>query len=330
MSVALSTVAPSQVDATQPATAVPVPLSPSQAIDGWNDALRQTAALLRETKPDAAWIASLDGAAKRMRALAQRDPDTALYLLLQKAGGDTLHYSAEHATLCAVVCDLCAAWLEWPSEEIDTLVRAALTMNLAMSATQDALARQSGRPSEAQQQEVEEHPVKSAAMLAEAGLVDALWLEVVRQHHSTVADIADQPVPTALRLAQLLRRVDIYTAKLSRRASRDSTRPLLAARDTCLDNAGHPDATGATILRVLGLFPPGSLVLLASGETGVVVRRGAKAHTPIVALLRRANGARYMQPARGDTADGQRSVVRSLAASEVTVRLEHERVLRAT
>ncbi len=310
--------------------AAAVPLSPLQAIESWDGAVMQAAALLRETKPDAAWLTSLDGTAQRMRALAQCDPDTALYLLLQKAGSETHHYSAEHAMLCAVVCELCAAWFEWPAEEIDALVRAALTMNLAMSAVQDALARQTGRPSKAQSQEVDQHAARSAAMLAEAGVTDALWLDVVRQHHSTVPEADDQPLSAALRLVRLLHRVDIYTAKLSRRASRDTAKPLLAARDACLDHAGLPDATGATILRVLGLFPPGSFVLLASGETGVVVRRGAKAHTPIVALLRRANGATFVRPVCRDTAEGLHSVLRGLSVGAVRLRLDHERVLGAT
>jgi HD-GYP domain-containing protein (c-di-GMP phosphodiesterase class II) len=287
-------------------------------------------ALLRETEPDAAWIESLDEATQHIRRLAKRDPDTALYLLLQKAAGETDHYSARHAMVCAIVCELCAAWLEWPPEEIDALAHAALTMNLAMSAIQDALVWQSGPLSEAQRQEVGKHAAASAALLAKAGVSDALWLDVIRQHHSAANGVGGQPMPAAQRLAQLLHRVDIYTAKLSRRASRDATTPSIAARDACLDQAGIPDATGATILRVLGLYPPGSFVLLANGEVGVVVRRGVKAHTPTVALVRRANGGTYTEPMRRDTTDSQHAVVRGMAVGDIKVRLNHERVLSAT
>jgi len=306
-----------------------IPLSPVKAIDSWDEAMRRMAALLHETKPDAAWLASLEKEAQDMCSLARRDMDTALYLLLQTAANETNHYSAQHSMLCAVVCELCAVWFEWPAKEVDILVRAALTMNLSMSALQDALAQQSGPPSAAQRQGIDEHPARSAALLAEAGIPDALWLDVVRQHHSVEAMTGDQPIPAAQRLAQLLHRVDIYTAKLSRRASRQATTPALAARDACLDPAGLPDATGATILRVLGLFPPGSFVLLASGDVGVVVRRGVKAHTPVVALVRRTNGGTYMQPVCRDTADGVHAVVRGIAVGDVKVRLNHERVLSA-
>jgi hypothetical protein len=76
------------------------------------------------------------------------------------------------------------------------------------------------------------------------------------------------------RLAQLLQRIDVFTAKLSRRRTRPGSNATVEARDACLDPSGLPDATGATMLRVLGLYPPGSFVRLASGE-----RRNRRRHS---------------------------------------------------
>jgi HD-GYP domain-containing protein (c-di-GMP phosphodiesterase class II) len=225
-----------------------------------------------------------------------------------------------------VICELCAHWFDWPTHEIDALLRAALTMNVSMSATQDALARQSGPLSDLQRIEIDQHAERSAAMLASAGVSDALWLDVVRQHHAepSVESVTSTP---ALRLAELLHRVDVYTAKLSRRVSRDPVSPALAARDACLNAQGTPDAIGVTLLRVIGLYPPGSFVLLRSGEVGVVVKRGAKAHTPVVALLRRADGGLYSPPVPRDTAVHKQAVLRGVRLAEVKVRVNHERAL---
>ncbi|MDG0835857.1 HD-GYP domain-containing protein [Roseateles saccharophilus] len=300
---------------------------PADAIEGWDQIKRQMTSLLRRTDPDAAWIGQFDQATQRMQALARRNPDAALYLLLQAAANEVDRYSAHHAMLCALVCELCAAWFEWPDDEVRTLVRAALTMNLSMSATQDALAQQLSPLSEAQRQEIEAHAANSSLLLAAASVADPLWLDVVRQHHDAPHASGETAPPPAERLAQLLHRVDVYTAKLSRRASREPTSPAIAARDACLDAAGLPDAIGATMLRVLGLYPPGCFVRLASEETGVVVRRGSKAHTPIVASLRRSDGGLYLQPVRRDTTSRQHAVVRGVGINEVKVRLHHERVL---
>jgi hypothetical protein len=83
------------------------------------------------------------------------------------------------------------------------------------------------------------------------------------------------------------------------------------------------------MLRVLGLYPPGSFVRLAGGDIGVVIRRGEKAHTPIVAGVRRPDGAVINQPARRDTSSGLYAVQRSLSADEAKIRLDHERVVGA-
>lgn len=307
----------------------PEPASPAELIDGWDRLKRELGGLLRHTAPDAAWIEALEAAVGRLQALARRDLDAALYLLLQDAGnGGDDRYSVHHALLCALVCEICAEGLEWPAGEIATLQRAALTMNLSMSAMQDTLARQVAPLSAAQREQVDGHAEESAALLAASGLKDTLWIEVVRLHHGGPGvDEAGASGPAAARLARLLRRVDVYTAKLSSRAGREAVSPAIAARDTCLDNAGQPDTLGVAVLRKLGLYPPGSFVKLANGDLGVVVRRGAKAHMPVVAALRRQDGGLFFSPKRRDTSHGPHAIVHGVTASQVKVRLNHLRNL---
>ena len=305
------------------AVAEPLALGPLEAVQAWQAIKRELSALLLEGQPDARWLETVEALMQRMRTLARRDFDAALYLLLQDAAHGELPYSAHHAMLCALVCEVCADWFEWPAAEIDAVVRAALTMNLSMSALQDALAQQDGPPSDEQRGQIAGHAQRSATMLAEAGLQDALCVEVVRRHH----DMGDAGAAAAQRLAHLLRRVDQYTAKLSRRASRDAVSPAIAARDTCLDADGRPDTVGMAMLRKLGLYPPGSFVRLANGDLGVVVRRGALAHTPIVAALRRDDGGAHLHPRRCDTAQRELAVVHGVTAEDVRVRLNHPRNL---
>ena len=101
----------------------------------------------------------------------------------------------------------------------------------------------------------------------------------------------------------------------------------MAARDACLDASGHPDSIGATLLRVVGLYPPGTFVELANGESAVVILRGAKAHTPIVASMRRKDGGLLMQPVRRDTLRLAFAVKRGVEPSRVRVLLNHRRIL---
>jgi hypothetical protein len=309
------------------ADAAPAPeVKPSQTLDDWEHAQRQWAVLLRQNAPDAAWLVQFEAAAERLRLLARRDPDAALYVLLQAAADNLGRYGTHHALLCAVVCDLCAQGQSWPADEVDALWRAALAMNLALTVMQDSLARQIGPLSAAQREQVDTHAEAGARLLAEAGVSDALWLELVRRHHERGDAAAASP---ADRLVGLLNRVDIYTAKLSRRATREPTSPAIAARDACLDAERRPDAIGGALLRTLGLYPPGCFVQLASGEVGVVIRRGAKAHTPVVAALRRQDGGLYLQPLRRDTALARYAITRGVNATAVRVHMNHPRTLAA-
>lgn len=299
-------------------------------VDSWQAIKKSFAFALAADDYETAWLDRLSKSANRIRELTAQDPDVALYMMLQTATNDADNYSASHAMFCAVVADLCAAYFEWPEAEAVAIQNAALTMNVGMLLMQNSMAQQVESLSPAQKLRVEDHPVKSIELLKSAGVEDPLWLEAVRRHHRPVdeGESAD-PLTPPQRLAQLLQRIDVFTAKLSKRKTRPGSSATVAARDACLDTAGLPDATGATMLRVLGLYPPGSFVRLASGEIGVVIRRGDKAHTPVVASVRRGDGGIFNQPVVRDTSNLHHAVQRSLSADEVKIRLDHERIVGA-
>jgi hypothetical protein len=299
-------------------------------VDTWQGIKKSLAFALAADDYETAWLDRLAKAANRIRELTAQDPDVALYMMLQTATSDADNYSASHSMFCAVVADLCAAYFEWPEAEAAAVQNAALTMNVGMLLMQNSMAQQIESLSPAQKLRVEDHPAKSVELLKSAGVDDPLWLEAVRRHHRPVdeGESAD-PLAPAQRLAQLLQRIDVFTAKLSRRKTRPGSSATVAARDACLDPSGLPDATGATMLRVLGLYPPGSFVRLASGEVAVVIRRGDKAHTPVVASVRRGDGGTINPPTVRDTSNLIHAVRRSLSADEVKIRLDHERVVGA-
>ncbi len=306
-------------------TAVPVPVS--QALDAWDQLTTRAHRLLREETVDGAWITRFAELEVAIRHLAARDPDLALYVLIEANGSNMDQYSAQHAMTCMVIAELAAEWMEWAQEERRALALAALSMNLSITVLQDSLAKQSSALSDGQRELVATHAASSADMLVKAGVTDPLWLHVVRHHHTVATADAIQASDAGPRLAELLRRVDIYSAKLSRRGSRQSVTPAMAARDACLDASGHPDSIGATLLRVVGLYPPGTFVELANGEAAVVIERGTKAHTPIVASMRRKDGGLLMQPMRRDTRRMGFAVKRGVEPGRVRVLLNHRRIL---
>lgn len=294
----------------------------------WTEAVRFLDAVLKEVRPGTEWAARLELVHQRARQLMSRRPDASLYLLVYEAGESAEKYCAHHAMLVMVVCEQVAPLLNWPAEELNALGRAALTMNVSMQRLQDQLAATHVPVTPAMREQINNHPVASAAALEAAGMSDALVLDVVRQHHER----GDPQVPlaqlsTASRIARLLRRVDIFTAKLSCRATRPAMSPVLAAREACLDAKGVPDDIGSAMLRAVGLYPPGSFVELANGELGLVVARGERANVPQVASLVHPAGHALGEPALRDTRDRRYSVKGAVPRQRVKVRPVHARLL---
>lgn len=320
----LSSASPPSEAVQTPSAATRPPAA--ETLQAWGREMRRFTLLMRDATPDATWLARFDVASQSQAALANSDPDTALYFLLHAVASAPDAYSARHSMLCAVAGGLCSQQLGWPDDERSALRRAALSMNVSMVSLQDALARRAQKLTATQRAQVDDHAERSAVMLASAGVTDPTWLGSVRAHHGKVEGVSE----VAARLGALLERVDVYTAKLSRRAARESMSPALAARQTCLDEAGQPDPMGAVLLRAMGIYPPGCCVELSNGELGIVTRRGAKAHMPIVAVVRRADGGLFMPPVRRDTSSSAYAIAMGRTVNDLKVHLDHERALMGT
>jgi HD-GYP domain-containing protein (c-di-GMP phosphodiesterase class II) len=305
------------------AAAAAIPLA-----EQWQDLVQRLDGALREVHAGSDWRARLLAVHGQARQLYRRRPDASLYQLVFDAAHSREKYSCHHALLTLLVCEETAATLTWPQEQIDSLGRAALTMNVAMLRLQDHLAGSELPPSTEARAEIAAHAEKGAHMLEEAGLVDRLCLEVVRLHHAeTPAPLDEAQAPTAQHLAQLLRRVDVFCALLSRRATREAMSPLQAARMACLGPGGAPDDIGAALLKAVGLYPPGSFVELVSGEVGIVVARGRRANLPYVAALVSASGSPLGEPLLRDSLDRRHAVKGAVPAGSVKVRPPHERLM---
>lgn len=82
----------------------------------------------------------------------------------------------------------------------------------------------------------------------------------------------------------------------------------------------------AALIKEFGIYPPGSFVKLQSGETAVVLRRGQRADTPLVACLTSRAGDPLLDPLRRDTAQPGFGVVGPVPDRNVLVRVPSERL----
>jgi len=268
-----------------------------------------------------------------LQDLVSHDIDAALYLMFQLAATSSVGYSTSHALVCGTLCHILAQDLPLPGHERDSLVRAAFTMNIGMTALQDELADQRERPTPSQQQGIDEHPQRGVELLEQLDVRDDVWLDVIAQHHAPATERATRAQPLQQlvapeRLRRILATIDRYAAMISPRKSRAGRSATDSVRAIVGQDVDQGDEIGYALVRTVGLCPPGTFVRLDNGETAVVLRRGEKPNFPLVASVIDAAGEQRAQPAVYPTSQGKPRIQSALARSAVPLELNHRTMVR--
>ena len=294
----------------------------------WDMLVSQLDSALRDVRPDSDWRARVLDVHERSRQLLARRPDASLYHLVHSAAHSAEKYSSNHAVLTSVICELAAPLLDWPADWRKSVTLAALTMDVAVLRLQDQQAASQLPLSAAAQAEIAAHARTGAQLLSDCALHDATAVEVVRRHDEPdKAGVALSSLPAAQQMARLLRRAEVFAAKIRRRAASLPTTPMSATRDACLGADGKPDEIGGALVKAVGLYPPGSFVELVSGELGIVLARGRRADLPVVATLKSASGEALLEPMVRDTVERRHAVKCGLPPERVKVHPPHERLM---
>ena len=295
----------------------------------WSDLESALSALLARPRQARDFVAKVRQCDRWLQDLVAHDIDAALYLMFQLASTSTVGYSASHALVCGTLCHIMAQELQLPPRERDSLVRAALTMNIGMTRLQDELAEQRERPTAAQQEAIRSHPEESLMLLQRLHITDPLWLDVVGQHHATMTD----RIPLAAqapedRLTRVLGTIDRYAAMISPRKSRAGRSATDSVRAIVGQEIEQHDEVSYTLVRSIGLCPPGTFVKLDNGDTAIVLRRSEKANHPLVASVLDRAGHHHAQPSLYQTATGKPRIQSALVRSAVSLELNHRTMMR--
>lgn len=218
------------------------------------------------------------------RVHANRDGYLAAALLQLEQGA----YTARHALFCAILAIRMGEALDFAEADTLHLVAASLTMNVGSIGLHDEMNHRRDAPTTMQWQQIKIHPLTSAAMLREAGVGTGRWHEGVLLHHEKRNGLGypfglrDDEIP---RHAHLLHVLDIVCARLMPRGFRSRV-PAPSALAELYTSRHEPIdiELAAHLIRVLGLYPPGSFVELKNGDVALVVHVGANAAAPWVSL----------------------------------------------
>ena len=295
----------------------------------WDSSLDAVGRLLRASV-HAEFSASLERASQPVMALIGRDPDLAILQVVRHDDGQVSQYGSRHAVHAAIAAHLAARRLGWDTETVRRVFRAALTMNLSVVELQNRLAAQVTPLTAMQRENIRAHPERSVELLQTAGVADRDWLEaVVRHHEHETGSGYPKGLTDVGELAMLLSRADVFTAKFSPRCNRPPLSPDVAARQLYMEDKGNPMA--AALIKEFGIYPPGCAVRLASGETGIVMRRGEVANAPLVVVVTSRTGEPLITPVRRDTSRPGLAIeaVIPLAAQKVRIGLDKLMLLAA-
>lgn len=178
----------------------------------------------------------------------------------------------------------------------------AILHDIGKVAVDPAVLNYPGRLDPEQWSEIKLHPQEGAlAIMAAGGAGHEIAATVALEHHARYDGQGYPNVRRARRphpFSRLVSVVDTYDAITSRRAYRRAETPHRALQ-VLLGHAGSMyDADMVTaFIRMVGLYPPGSILQLRSGEIVVVTAPQPEADAPLpVLLVKDTSGFEIMEP----------------------------------
>jgi len=290
----------------------------------WANILKRTGQLLRNHQANPNFAQDLGELSGQIQSAMHEDVDAGTFEMVY---GDPTGYSVSHSLQTAFVAALAAERFGWSEGDRTTLVRAALTMNIAMLDMQNILAQQTTPLTPQQRADIDTHAAKGRLILESRNVSCLDWLTTVEKHHITTDGRGlPQDRKDLSQLACMIHYADVYLAKLSPRASRPAIAVNVAARELFMKSDGANNPYAAAIIKEMGIFPPGSFVKLANGDTAVVLRPGETANTPQVHSLISSDGWVFPDTKERDTAKTEFKIVSAVPRGNVMMRLNRQKL----
>lgn len=212
--------------------------------------------------------------AKRIGESVAHNP-SALVSLARLKTADT--YTYLHSVAVGGLMTAIARDLQLPHDQQERAALAGLLHDFGKALTPSDILNKKGALLDAEFDVVRQHPVLGERLLNAAGFQDADVLHVVRHHHERM-DGKGYPDQLPAEQLPLLTRIsavcDVYDAITSNRPYKAGWDPAESLRHMA-KGEGHFDVEILkSLVRVLGIFPVGSLLRLQSGFLAVVIERG--------------------------------------------------------
>ena len=240
----------------------------------------------------------------RMIESVARNPDALVPLARVKQMGA---YDNAHAVATAALIIALGRQQRLATAEIEKLALGAMLKDIGLAAIDVRVIDKSGQLSRSEYALVQSHVEEGLAVLEATASLPETTVAVVLEHHERFNGsgypyrMAGEGISLAGRLAAI---VDSYDAMTSERPYRAALSPTVALRQLYEQGGSQFDpALVAGLVRTLGIYPVGTLVMLESGHLAVVEQVHAEQPLqPVVNVIYHSGRRQYCAPTQVDLA----------------------------
>ncbi len=255
-------------------------------------------------------VADITEISKDLLEALEHEPDQFIGIIHLRS---TLNRAIFRTFQNSVLAVLAAKRLKWGIKQIEPLLHAGLTQNLGMYLLQLDLDKHEGELTSFHQQQIRVHPKHSVRLLSTMGVRDRSWVQAVLSHHEQMNGSGypnaffGKDIPLE---ARLLAVADRYASFVTPRVYREQQNGMKVMRFFLNINQGRYDQKMAkALISEIGVYPPGVIVKLKSGEVGVVSQRTQERTAPLVKAIWQLDDTVYDELILRDTRNEEHQII---------------------
>ena len=235
-------------------------------------------------------------------------------------------FTVGHSVRVASIAVLVGHGAGMPRELQIELAAAGMLHDVGKSKIPDEILYKADGLEDDERRLVERHPLLGAQILLENREATRMQIAAAFGHHLRYAGGGYPALPNcgvSSRMTALLKVCDVFEALTAVRPYKTAMSARAAYEVMLKDRGSFEPGAFRALVRAMGLYPPGSRVLLSTGEQGLVVKAGGKIDRPVVRVSHDPSGNPVEEGRMCDLAGiGDVRVVRSLPDQPVRPR-EH-------
>lgn len=202
-------------------------------------------------------------------------------------------YTIGHSVRVAALAAMVGRELGWPDELLGVLATAGLVHDLGKGRVPEEILFKNGPLDPQERKVIESHPATGAQILLASGeqnpvIIAAAWGHHIREDGGGYPDMPEWYQQGSA--ASLVHVCDVFEALTAVRPYKSPMSPRHAFEIMLKDSGAFHPRILATLIRCLGLYPPGSEVLLSDFRKAVVVARGQDLDHPLVRVTHDRGG----------------------------------------